>query len=50
LLLGDVGQDWSQALVLDNRGLVHLRPFVKGAINRPPCIGSPVARRGSQSP
>src|SRR6266404_1005219 len=32
LLLGDVGQDRAQALVLDNRGLVDLRPFVEGAI------------------
>ena len=32
LLLGDVGQDRAQALVLDNRCLVHLRPFVEGAV------------------
>ena len=32
LLLGDVGQDRTQALVLDDRGLVDLRPFVEGAI------------------
>jgi hypothetical protein len=32
LLLGDVGQDRAQALVLDNGCLVDLRPFVEGAI------------------
>ena len=32
LLLGDVGQDRAQALVLDDRCLVHLWPFVEGAI------------------
>ena len=32
LLLGDVGQDRAQPLVLDNRSLVDLRPFVEGAI------------------
>src|SRR5258705_7671484 len=30
LLLGDVGQDRAQPLVLDNRCLVDLRPFVEG--------------------
>src|SRR5258707_5419023 len=34
LLLGDVGQDRAQALVLDNRCLVHLWPFVEGAIGQ----------------
>jgi hypothetical protein len=32
LLLGDVGQDWTDALVLDNRSLVDLRLFVEGAV------------------
>ena len=32
LLLGNVSQDRTQALVLDDRGLVHLRPFVEGAV------------------
>ena len=32
LLLGDVGQDRAEALVIDNRCLVHLRPFVEGAV------------------
>src|SRR4029453_3356357 len=32
LLLGDVGQDRTQSLVLDDRGLVHLRPLVEGAV------------------
>ena len=32
LLLGDISQDRAQALVLDNRCLVHLWPFVEGAI------------------
>ena len=32
LLLGDVGQDRTQALVLDNRGRVHLWPLVEGAV------------------
>jgi hypothetical protein len=34
LLLGDVGQDRTQALILDDRGLVDLRPFVEGARRR----------------
>src|SRR5260370_32630643 len=32
LLLADVGQDRAQPLVLDNRCLVHLRPFVERAL------------------
>jgi hypothetical protein len=32
LLLGDIGQDRAQALVLDNRCLIHLRPLVEGAV------------------
>src|ERR1700682_1927173 len=34
LLLGDVGQDGAQALCPDDRGLVHLRPFVEGAVGQ----------------
>jgi hypothetical protein len=34
LLLGNVGQDRTQALVLDDRGLVDLRPFVEGAVEQ----------------
>jgi hypothetical protein len=34
LLLGNVVQDRTQALVLDDRGLVHLRPFVEGAVGQ----------------
>jgi len=30
--LGDIDQDRAQALVLDNRCLIHLGPFVEGAI------------------
>src|SRR5579862_2017730 len=34
LLLGDVGQNWSQPLVLDDRGLVHLRALVESAVGQ----------------
>jgi hypothetical protein len=34
LLLGDIGQDGAQVLVLDKRGLVYLQPFVEGAVGR----------------
>src|SRR3979411_2756829 len=34
LLLGNVSQDRTQALVLDDRGLVHLLPFVEGAVGQ----------------
>src|SRR5258706_15853869 len=34
LLLGNVGQDRTQALVLDNRSLVHLRTLVEGAVGQ----------------
>jgi len=34
LLLGDVGQDRTQAFILDDRGLVDLRPLVEGARRR----------------
>jgi hypothetical protein len=34
LLFGNVSQDRTQALVLDDRGLVHLRPLVEGALGQ----------------
>src|SRR5260370_36654736 len=50
LLLGDVGQDRAQALVLDNRGLVDLRPFVEGAIREIEHQGIPIYRIAADDP